>query len=154
MGNYTLLIEKPNFHTDEVWEYIEQTMRDNGFSLCYKWKGRLKPSQAKSLYEGLRREKKRYKTIPPQFIVNGIVIVSVWFHLEDAISLAKKLVGPTYAADSMKIDCMRGHLLCKYGQAQPPFENAANFIHVPSTVAEYEEQLMAIFGPYPKWLKD
>lgn len=151
---YTLLIEKPNFHTDEVWDYIETTMRENGFNLCCKLKGRLNQNQARGLYEGLRREKKPYMTIPPQFIVNGIVIVSVWHRLEDAISLAKKLVGPTYAAEAMKTDCMRGHLLHKYGQAQPPFENAANFIHVPSTYAEYQEQLMAIFGPYPKWCKE
>lgn len=151
MGSYTLLIEKPNFHTDEVWEYIEETMRGNGFSLCCKLKGRLSQAQARGLYEGLRREKKPYKTIPPQFIVNGVVIVSVWYHLKDAVSLAKELVGPTYAAESMKLDCMRGHLLRKYGQAQPPFENAANFIHVPSNEAEYKEQLQAIFGPHPKW---
>jgi nucleoside diphosphate kinase len=121
-------------------------MELNGFTCHYQWRGHLKSHQARGLYAGLRREQKSYMRVPGQFILSGPVIVTVWYHPDDAVALAKKLVGPTYADEAVLQDCIRGYLLKEYGTAQPPYYNAANFVHVPSNDEELLEQSLAVLG--------
>ena len=73
---------------DEVWEYVQEVMRVHWFTMHYHKRRHLTKEQTIGLYHGLRG--KRWQDVPVQFIINGPVVISVWYRDEDAISLTRK----------------------------------------------------------------
>lgn len=140
----TFVLVKPNFHMEDVTRYVLEKLSEAGFTCVYQEELRIGDEQAAGLYADSRR--KPYHAKPIVFIQTGRVIAMI-FEGEKAIERVKSLVGPTKVDEAMAIDCIRGYLLKKYGKAQPPFDTAANFVHVSATSEEFETQIRVVLPP-------
>ncbi|MEI8061435.1 MAG: nucleoside-diphosphate kinase [Candidatus Berkelbacteria bacterium] len=143
----TFVLIKPSNDRVEVIRYVMEVLGRAGFLCVYQEQMRLNDKQAAGLYADSKRE--LYHAKPIVFIQTGPVVAMIW-EGEDAIRRVKELVGPTKVDEVLATDCIRGDLLKRFGKAQPPFDTAANFVHVSATPEEFESQIRVVL-PRKVW---
>ncbi|MEI6144374.1 MAG: nucleoside-diphosphate kinase [Candidatus Berkelbacteria bacterium] len=143
----TFVLIKPSNDRVEVIRYVMEVLGRAGFLCVYQEQMRLNDKQAAGLYADSKRES--YHAKPIVFIQTAPVVAMIW-EGEDAIRRVKELVGPTKVDEAMATDCIRGELLKRFGKAQPPFDTAANFVHVSATSEEFESQIRVVL-PRKVW---
>jgi len=139
-----IVLIKPNDHMAKVLGYVMGKLFAAGFMCLFLDHLRLTEEQAEELYADCRD--KPYFWKPKTIILSGEIVVMIW-EGEDAISAIKALIGPTSVDEAMATDCIRGHLLRTFGQAEGELQTAANYVHVSKTAEEFPEQTKAVLGP-------